>query len=249
MIGQPCYTFAEVPSTMDAAHQLAAEGAPEGACVLAETQTSGRGRSARQWVSPQGGIYLSVILRPTRSLTEWPQLALVAGLAVAQAVNETTKLSPSIRWPNDVLLNGKKLAGILTEAKSSGYDPRSTIHDPRSYTVVGIGLNVSAGTGLPDVATALDQHVTPAPDREALTSNLFNWLEQVYDQWNREGFSAVRPGLLRWTGLFGLMVHLTTGQGTFEGQAVDIDEAGRLLVRLDHGIVRAFDAGEVTLLQ
>jgi BirA family biotin operon repressor/biotin-[acetyl-CoA-carboxylase] ligase len=118
-LGTPCHAFAELPSTMDAAHQLAADGAPEGTCVWAEQQTGGRGRAGRTWSSPPGGLYLSLILRPAREVREIPQLALVAGLAVAQTIYEVTGLWTSLRWPNDVLLNEQKVAGILVEASTS----------------------------------------------------------------------------------------------------------------------------------
>ena len=117
-IGKPCYAFREVSSTMERAHALACDGAGEGTLVFAARQAQGRGRLGRRWESPDGGAYFSLILRPTRPPPEIPQLSLVAGLSAAEAIRELTALSPSIRWPNDVLLNGKKVAGILTEGTS-----------------------------------------------------------------------------------------------------------------------------------
>ena len=263
-LGQPCYAFQELPSTMDVAHQLALDGSPEGACVWAETQTKGRGRAGRQWASAPGGIYLSLVLRPTREVSELPQLALIAGLATAQAIHELTNLSPTIRWPNDVFLSGQKVGGILTEAKSPSR-PQSTaengdvsifqlghqkIETSRIYAVVGIGVNVTTDLrNLPEGATALGQHAQPAPDRFALAATLFRHLEQAYQQWNDTGFTAIRPALLPWIGLFGQPVHITAGSRQFEGTASDVDEQGRLVVRLDSGLLRAFEVGEVTLLR
>lgn len=235
-LGKPCYAYQELPSTMDAAHELAAHDAPEGTCVWAERQTAGRGRSGRAWVSPPGGVYLSVILRPSRPSVELPQLTLVAGLAAAEAIHELTGLPAAIRWPNDVLLHDRKLVGILTEARHSA--------------VIGLGINVAtAQADLPDTATSLAQWVNRAPDRVAVAGALLCRLEGHYRVWNRDGFAAVRPALLERLGLFGRFVHITTGAGTFEGQAADVDDSGRLLLRLDAGLVRAFDAGEVALLR
>ena len=256
-LGKPCYAFQELPSTMDLAHELAAQGASEGTCVWAEQQTAGRGRAGRTWASPPGGIYLSVILRPSRPVSELPQLSLVAGLACAEALRDGACLYPSIRWPNDLLLDGKKVGGILTEAKDDA-------------VIVGIGINVTTKPhDLPEGATALTKVPGTFPRikgawhfRVTIAAALFRHLEQTYQQWNREGFTAVRPALIPWIGLFGRLVHITTSQHTaastqhtesreameFEGQALDVDDSGRLLVRLDSGIVRAFEVGEVTLL-
>jgi len=263
-LGTPCYAFQELPSTMDLAHQLASQGASEGTCVWAERQTAGRGRAGRSWASPPGGMYLSLLLRPSRNLDELAQLALVVGLATVQAIHELTKLSPTIRWPNDVLLNDRKVAGILVEAKSHASSEKKIgdvsnfqyggqkIETSRilSYAVVGIGINVTTATHeLPEGATSLYPWVNPAPDRFALTTALFQHLKQVYQQWNDRGFGLIRPVLLRWIGMFGQLVHLITARETFDGQALDLDDSGRLLVRLDSGIVRAFEAGEVTLFR
>ncbi len=240
-LGSPCHAYQELPSTMDLAHQLAQQGAPEGACVWAETQTGGRGRAGRVWASPPGGIYLSLILRPQQDTREIPQLALVAGLALAQTIQEVTGLWASIRWPNDVLLNKQKVCGILVEAQSTSAN---------THAVIGIGLNVTtAREALPEGATALAQWANPIIDRFALAGTLFRCLDQSYQQWTREGFAPIRAQLSRWVGLFGQLVHITTAKEAFQGQAVDLDEAGRLLVRLDSGVIRPVEMGEVSLLK
>ena len=241
-LGGPCYAFQQIPSTMDVAHQLAMQGAPEGTCVWTEQQTSGRGRAGRAWSSPPGGIYLSLILRPRRPLHEVPQLALIAGLSLAQAVRALTGLSPSIRWPNDLLLYDEKLAGILTEAKET--------LQHGVYVIAGIGMNLATpASKLPEGATSLVEWIERAPDRFAFTRELFGLLHDAYHRWNDEGFAPIRASLLPWIGLFGRFVHLTTPAETVYGEAVDVDEAGRLVIRLESGLARAFDAGEVSLLR
>ena len=123
--------FQQVPSTMDVAHALAAEGAVEGTLVWTLRQTQGRGRQGRAWASPAGGAYFSIVVRPARPSAEIPQLSLVAGLALAEAVQEVTRLHPSIRWPNDLLINGKKVAGILSEGvRGGGRGEWGTGHGP-----------------------------------------------------------------------------------------------------------------------
>ena len=257
--GGAIHAFASCDSTMERAHALAREGAGEGTLVFASRQTQGRGRLGRKWESPEGGAYFSLILRPSRPLSETPQLSLVAGLAAAEAIHEqlTSRLSDSsaarqpvsIRWPNDLLLDGKKVAGILTEA-STHHSSLITHH----YVVVGIGINVTTDPrDLPDTATSLAEKVPGTFEKSAwhlfplvaaLCSNFDSW----YDIWTAKGFAPIRQALHPWMSHMGGLVRLTTGVSHMEGQAMDVDEHGRLLVRLDSGIVRAFEAGEVTPL-
>ena len=112
--------FEHVNSTMDVAHALAQDGAAEGTLVWAQRQEQGRGRLGRVWESPEGGIYCSLIVRPQRPATEIPQLSLLMGLSAAEAIRESAMVSPRVRWPNDLLLNGKKIAGILSERAGGG---------------------------------------------------------------------------------------------------------------------------------
>ena len=238
--GRPVYGFQRVASTMDVAHRLAADGATEGTLVWAVRQEQGRGRLGRAWESPEGGAYLSLILRPGRPPQETPQLPLVAGLAVAEAIHESTRLHPTIRWPNDLLLDGKKVCGILVEAKNGA-------------VIVGVGINVTtAADHLPETATSLlnatvdIQHSTL---RMRVTGALCRHFQTGYDAWTRQGFAPIRDALRPWMELFGQPVQMALGSRRIEGIAGDLDESGRLLVRLDSGLVRAFDMGEVTRLR
>ncbi|MBI1992104.1 MAG: biotin--[acetyl-CoA-carboxylase] ligase [Candidatus Omnitrophica bacterium] len=261
---------------MERAHALAREGAGEGTLVFAAKQTNGRGRLGRRWESPEGGAYFSLILKPTRPPAEIPQLSLVAGLSVAETIRKVTvtfrggsvlekgkvtvtfpsapgsggpgSASPapiptvSIRWPNDLLLDGKKVAGILVEAKDNA-------------VVVGIGINVTTDPkDLPATATSLVEKV-PGTFSEKSAWHLFPLVAAVcsrfdgwYDIWTAHGFPPIREALRPWLNLGGL-VRLTTGDSEVEGQAMDVDDLGRLLVRLESGVTRVFEAGEVSLLR
>ena len=244
---------------MEVAHALAREGAPEGALVWAARQERGRGRLGRTWTSPEGGAYFSLILHPRRPAAETPQLSLVAGLSVAEAIRELTGLFVSIRWPNDVLINGLKVSGILIEAKEGA-------------VIVGIGLNVTNDPReLPEGATSLVVALVaepagnasrrrperdPAgasrempPDPYRLTGASCRRFGAWYEVWTKQGFAPIREALRPWIGLFGHPVHISAGSSRFEGTASDLDEGGRLLVRLDSGIMRAFEMGEVALLR
>ncbi|PIQ84078.1 MAG: biotin--[acetyl-CoA-carboxylase] ligase [Candidatus Omnitrophica bacterium CG11_big_fil_rev_8_21_14_0_20_63_9] len=236
-LGRPVHAFHRINSTMEAAHALAAEGAPEGALVWALQQEQGRGRQGRAWASPEGGAYFSLVLRPKRSPTEIPQLALVAGLAAAETLRDVACAYPAIRWPNDLLVNNKKLGGILVEAKSGA-------------VVIGVGINVTTEPSqLPPEAISLAMLAAGHVSREELIAGFCQRLSHWYEEWREEGFVPIRAALRPWMGLFGRLVDIANGKTRFEGTAQDVDEQGRLVVRLDSGILRAFDMGEVTLLR
>ncbi|MDP3722779.1 MAG: biotin--[acetyl-CoA-carboxylase] ligase [Candidatus Omnitrophota bacterium] len=275
-LGRPLYGFQRVGSTMDVAKALAEQGAPEGTLVWAARQDHGRGRLGRVWESPEGGAYFSLILRPspgtpptggvgegvpqpkaegrpTRSLQDIPQLSLVAGLSAAEAIRELTTLSPSIRWPNDLLLNGRKVAGILIEASV-----QRIADSVQNYIVVGVGINVSTDPReLPEGSTSLREALGSSYtlyakryplDPVALTVALCRKFDGWYDSWTAKGFAPIREALRPWLTL-GALVRLTTNSSQVEGQASDVDEQGRLLVRLESGVMRSFEAGEVALLR
>lgn len=168
--GGPVYAFDVVASTMDIAHALAQDGAPEWTLVWAQRQEQGRGQRGRAWMSPEGGLYCSIILRPTKPVVELPQLTLVVGEAVKQAIEEVTGLSLTIKHPNDLFLNGKKLCGILTERKTDA-------------VVVGIGININVPLSeLPETATSLS--VAGATDNPLeLMGTIYHHLSHHYVDW------------------------------------------------------------------
>ena len=233
-IGRMVYAYGVVVSTMDLAHGLAAADSPEGTLICAVEQMDGRGRQGRRWVSAPGGLYCSVILRPQVPLERAPQLALVAGLAAAEAIRSLTGLVPWVRWPNDLLLSGRKVGGTLVEARGGA-------------VVVGQGINVTAEHDLlPDTATSLAASGAEDVDLVALTAAWCGALESWYDRWITDGFEPIRQALRSRMAFFGDPIHLQRGEGRVEGTATDLDEAGRLIVRLDSGVLQAFDMGEVT---
>lgn len=233
----PVHVFRQTSSTMEEAHALAQQGASEGTLVFAVRQTQGRGRLGRVWESPEGGAYFSVILRPQRPETEWPQLSLVAGLAVVEGIHQLTRLHPSIRWPNDILIDQKKLGGILVEAKAGA-------------VIVGVGINVTTdASALPQTAISLSTVVHQRLHPHQVTGAFWRRFAVWYDVWSRQGLAPIREALRPWMGLFGQVVHIAAGTQRLEGTAQDLDEQGRLVVRLDSGVQRAFEMGEVTLLR
>ncbi len=173
-LGRLVYYFDSVSSTMDAAMQLGMQAAEEGAIIIAETQNQGRGRLGREWVSPKyKGIYASLILRPEMPLNSSPVLTLLTAVSICSAIQITTSLYPKIKWPNDIFLSDKKLAGILTELNAE--------MDRIQFVVVGIGINVNNDKkSLPEGATSLKEEKKEYVSRVSLLQEILRRIEKNY---------------------------------------------------------------------
>jgi BirA family biotin operon repressor/biotin-[acetyl-CoA-carboxylase] ligase len=231
--------FQEVTSTMDEADRQAQAGAQEGTVVVAETQTAGRGRLGRSWVSRPGNLYLTVVLRPT--LQSLPFLSCLAGVAVVRALGQATGLRPRLRWPNDVLLGGKKVAGILVESAVEG--------DAVRYALVGIGINVDLDTGnvaeIASLATSLNAAAGKPVSREDVLRHVLQGMDGLYLQ-----LAQGKTPLAEWRGLLdtlGRRVRVSWQDQVCWGQAEDVDELGNLQLRQDDGRLVTLTAGDVTL--
>jgi len=242
-LGRRIHAYATTDSTMDVAHQLASAGEPEGTVVVAEGQRKGRGRMSRNWVSPKGkGIYLSLILRPPLKLTEVPQITLMAAVAVARAIHTTTGTKPQIKWPNDILMGNKKVAGILTELNAE--------LNRLNHCVIGIGLNANGSSAhLPSHATSLSEVVGAKVDRVALVRTLLTQLEKSYLELLGSGLAPILEGWRTFANFLGSHVRVEVRGRTVDGQAVDLDESGALLVRTDTGFVEPISAGDVLVVR
>jgi BirA family biotin operon repressor/biotin-[acetyl-CoA-carboxylase] ligase len=240
-IGRTIHYRDVLPSTNDLAFRLAQEGAFHGEVVIADQQTQGRGRRGRTWVSPAGlNLYFSVILRPELTPQRAPELTLLTAVAVAETLREAGGHA-FIKWPNDLLVEGRKISGILTELSA---EPE-TIH----FVVVGVGVNLNAhSTDFPPelsgLATSLaevrGQKVPRALFTAALWTRLENWLELHQEQ----GFPPVREAWRALCETLGQDVLVKTERREFRGRAEDIDDLGALLVRTPDGLERVV-AGDV----
>lgn len=229
VLGRPLHFFDTLDSTNTSATGLARADATEGTIVIADAQTGGKGRLGRSWVSPPGvNLYLSAILRPRKPASAAPQLSLLAAVAVAEAIVQQTRLTPSIKWPNDVLVAGKKVCGILTEMQANGTQLRSV--------VVGIGVNINAPLSsfpeeLQDKASSLFLMGGEPVDRAAFAVSLLTHLEKLYVLWLEKGFPIVGAA---WEGyaseLLGKSITVTAPEGTLSGTALGLDRDGALLV-------------------
>lgn len=226
-------------STSDLCRARAAAGEPEGLAVLARQQTSGRGSRGRDWVSPPGNLYLSVLLRPAEPARDAAQWSLLAGVALAEAVAHHLPGSAALRlkWPNDLLLDGGKLAGILVDSAAA---PDGTL----DWLVIGIGVNLTVAPDLPGraVARLADHAPPPLPERfaGAVLGRLAHWRRVRA----RDGFAAIRAAWLARAPGFGTPVKLRRGNRDVGGLFAGLGDDGSLLLD-SGGCVQAFDAGEV----
>ena len=221
--GWTLVAFDSVGSTNDEATRLAEAGAPEGTFVWAQTQTGGRGRRGRRWASPVGNLYCSTVLRPQCPAPRAAELGFVAALAVADLVRDGRAVR--VKWPNDVLVEGGKVAGILPES--------SIAQDGRvEHVVLGIGLNVSFAPCLPEMrypGAMLGGTVEAAI--EGLTAGLAGWLSQ----WRRNGFETIRAGWLDRAGPLGAEVDVKLGEELVRGAFAGMDREGALLLETPAG--------------
>ena len=224
---------------MDDAAQWAREGADEGAVVVAETQTASRGRLGRRWVSDAGNLYFSVLFRPDTAAL--PLLSPLAGVAVARAIRQVAGLYPAVKWPNDVTIDGLKVAGILAESTMSG----ARI----DHAVVGVGVNValdvSADPEIAETAASLNSLAGSEVDRSELLRRALQHMDALYLDLRR-GRSPI-PEWRRWLDTLGQRVVVTHHDVSNAGLAEDVDEHGNLLLRTDDGQLLTLTAGDITL--
>ena len=247
--GRRLHLFDEIESTNTTARELAVAGAEEGTVVIAETQRRGRGRLGRSWVSPAyRNLYLSLVLRPTQSPKVLPQLTLVLGLAAAEAVREWTA-GVAIKWPNDLLVTGRKLAGILTESVADDAGVQFVIPG------IGVNLNSTADDFPPDVralATSLHQVTGRVVDRARFAAHLLNRCEARYDEWQKDGFGVLAPAWETYSCLTGRAIVVQSQDGgrneRIAGTALGLADDGTLLVRTADGGERRIVAGDVTVV-
>ncbi|MFQ3598637.1 MAG: biotin--[acetyl-CoA-carboxylase] ligase [Chloroherpetonaceae bacterium] len=227
-IGKSVFCYESVGSTNDVAHRFAKDGARSGTIILAEFQTTGRGRNAKKWVSQEGAnIVTSVILRPTIPLEHITYFSLLTALSVAQAIEEVVGEPAEIKWPNDVLIRRKKVAGILVEtsAQSGAVD----------YIVVGIGLNVNQ-TQFPDDlaerATSLFLETGIVYDQTTLFVSLMRFLDANYARLQSGNTESIRSMWRAHCHMFGKHITFYQGDSKREGIALDINERGFLKVEI-----------------
>ncbi|QSZ28117.1 biotin--[acetyl-CoA-carboxylase] ligase [Aceticella autotrophica] len=241
-IGKNYIHLESISSTNDYAKEIASK-AENGTIVVSEEQTSGRGRLGRKWVSEKGqGLWMSIILKPELTPQSSVKLTQVAAVSVVNAIIETIELNASIKWPNDIIINGKKICGILTEMNAE--------LDRVNYVIVGIGLNVNMNKfpdDLKDKATSLFIETGKKIDRKKLTASIINNFEKYYYIFLKEGFEPIRISCLKHSVTIGSEVRVISGKNEFNGKAVDIDNDGNLIIEIGDGSRKAVMSGDVSV--
>jgi BirA family biotin operon repressor/biotin-[acetyl-CoA-carboxylase] ligase len=244
VIGRDIAYQRETPSTQEIAKALAAQGVADGTIVVAETQSGGRGRVGRQWSSPEGGIYFSIVLRPDMKPSEALRLPLVAGVAVARAIKRNMKLAPKLKWPNDIMIQDRKVGGILTEMSAE--------MDRLDWVIVGIGLNVntpheSFPEDVEGVATSLMEAGGKIIPRVKLLQDILFEFESLYHGLAKSGFEPIRAKWKFFSNTIGARVVVSTPTEKVTGTAVDIDSDGALILKKEDGSLEKIIAGVVKL--
>lgn len=244
-IGQKIEYMESCSSTQIIAHQLAQEGTPDGTVVLTEAQTAGRGRMARKWDSAAGkGVWMSVILRPDVVPQKAPQFTLVAAVAVVRAIEEVTKLHPKIKWPNDILLNGKKCTGILTELQSDA--------DGIQALIIGIGLNINQDKedfdpDVQNIATSLKMESGESVSRQKLVQSLLYYMEIYTQMYIEEGFGMLKILWESYSTTIGHPVRARMTNQTLEGIAEGITDDGVLQLRTADGKLHGIYSADIEM--
>ena len=248
LMGKAVLSYKKIDSTNDSAYALAEGGIAEGTVVIAEEQTKGKGRHGRKWESPpKSGVYMSCVIRPEMAPNEIAKITLVAAVAIAKAVRRFTGLEAMIKWPNDILVNGRKVCGILTEMKAE--------QDSICFIILGIGINVNAPIAdLPKGASSLKEELRRPSKRDnlsrvELTKKVLESLEEEYFRLRTKGFKPIIEEWRSLSALPGAKIKVLLPGRTIEGEAHDIDSDGSLVLRLDSGVLEKVSSGDVVMLR
>jgi BirA family biotin operon repressor/biotin-[acetyl-CoA-carboxylase] ligase len=244
-IGRNIHYEESVESTQKIAHRFANENVPEGTVIIAEEQRSGRGRMDRRWHSPKyTGIWMSLILRPNIPLQKAPQLTLLTAVAIVQAIEEMTGLSPEIKWPNDIMINGKKVTGILTELQAEA----DRIHS----IIIGIGINVNQKTEdfpleLQQTASSLFIEKGELVPRADLIKCIFKQFEKLYLLYLDQGFFSIKLLWESYATSIGKYIRARTVTNTIEGRALGITDDGVLKLEDTFGVIHHIYSADIEL--
>jgi BirA family biotin operon repressor/biotin-[acetyl-CoA-carboxylase] ligase len=245
VIGRDIQVFEQTTSTNDVIEKLARDGVKEGAVAFAESQTKGRGRLGRKWISPaHKGLWFSVLLRPALRPQEATQLTVASATALRRAIQSETGLQPEIKWPNDILLRGKKVAGILTELSAEV--------DRVKHVILGIGIDVNLDADefpadLKKTATSLKIETGETVSRAELAVAILRELDFDYARIGGGKFAAVADEWESGCATIGKNVTVHIGDRKIRGRAESLDDGGALLVRTEHGHLERITGGDVTL--
>jgi BirA family biotin operon repressor/biotin-[acetyl-CoA-carboxylase] ligase len=240
-VGRQLHYYRRLATTMETAKELAKKGTAEGTVIIADMQTAGRGRLSRAWLSPEGSLAMSVILKP--SLDNLPQLVMIASLAVVRTIKKVAGLETRIKWPNDILIKGKKVCGILIENEVKG--------DRINFAIIGIGINVNfdplAFPEISDIATSLSHELGAEVSKAEFTRALLSELEQLYLE-TQTGAPIYREWQENME-MLGRWIKVKIGEAVEQGKAETVTQNGNLILRRADGSLTEIVAGDVTVIK
>jgi len=243
--GRHIQYYESCPTTQSIAHEEAQNGASDGTLIIAEEQTAGKGRMSRPWSSSaRKGIWMSLIIRPSLMPQQAPQMTLVAAVAIVRAMEEVAEVQPTIKWPNDILINGKKMTGILTELQAD--------MDRVKAIILGMGINANQEeTDFPDelreIATSLHLVTGEKVDRSRLVAAILYYLELYTKMYEKNGFAPIKLLWESYSNTVGKRVRAVMLNETIEGTAIGISDEGLLELRLDDGSIRGIYSADIQM--
>ena len=246
LIAKRIFAFETLGSTNDFAKRLAQKAERNGTLVLTNEQTKGRGRQGRSWYAPRNsGLWFSIILEPVQPTDKFGIVSLLAAVAVAKTIEQTTSLNPDLKWPNDVLINSKKVSGILIESQFSNNRPVSLI--------LGFGLNINQKHGdfpeeIREIATSLREQTKHGIDRVSLLIKLLHNLEHLYFEFNDGNSNLIIKAWEERCSFLGKYVSVKQSGGEIGGRFENLDEYGRMVLRLETGEIKHLNSGEQAVI-
>jgi BirA family biotin operon repressor/biotin-[acetyl-CoA-carboxylase] ligase len=239
-LGKKVFYINRAGSTNDVAKELARKGGEEGTLVIAGEQSKGRGRLGRNWTSPEGGLFMSLILRPNIPPVKLTSLTLISGLAVVKAIRSLYDLDVELKWPNDVMFQEKKLGGILTELEGEA--------EMVKFVVAGLGLNANCEVFLDIPTTSLRKELWAEVRITGLVQEILRHLEKLYEKF-LEGFEGLLDEYKKYSQTLWKNVKIVQPKGSISGRAVDIDQDGALILRLADGSHERILSGDCQLMR
>lgn len=244
-IGHNLHFYEEIESTNDTAKQFVENDAKEGTVIIASQQTAGRTRKHADWVSPEGGIYMTIILRPEVTLLEASKLTIVTGVAIAKTLKDEFNINVGIKWPNDLLLGNKKICGILTEAV--------TDYDKVKAVLVGIGIDVNIHEDdIPDelehIATTVQKETNITFKRADIMRKFFKIFEELYEEYKKDNFKYIISEWRRLSSTTGNRVKVYKDGKAIKADAVGITNNGALIIETDDGKLEKITSGECDII-
>lgn len=244
-IARDIHFYREVTSTNDVAKKFVDDDAPEGTVIIAEQQTAGRSRSKNDWISPEGGIWMTLVLKPEVNLLEASRLTIVTGVALAKTLHDEFNINAGIKWPNDILIDNKKICGILTEAV--------TDHDKLKAVLIGVGIDVNVSQSdipesLQDVVTTVKEELDEELNRAEILKVFFSIFEELYEEYKQGKFKHIIAEWRRLSSTTGNRVKVYKDGKALVADAVGIDNQGALIVELDDGSLEKIISGECIIL-